>query len=337
MNIRNRMAHFHVPGVSVTYFDDGEIRWSKCYGVLEAGSSHEVTPNSIFHACSMSKMVTALCILRLAQENKLSLYADVNDHLTTWRVPDGGLLAERKVTLANLLAHQAGICDIEGSFGPHEKGDVIPKHADLLRGMSTMAYAPETNFDYSDAGYCVIAQVVEDMLGETIPQLAERYIFEPLGLKRTFFWALGGEARDIFECAVGHDHNGEVVEGKRVCYPNIEGAALWTTPTEFSAIALDLLASCNGTDGTVLNAEMARLMMTPYGSSDFACLGMFYDRARDCYFSQGWGVGMQCKMRMYPRMQRGIVVMTNSEPGMEQDRALIGEIMEHFCPNDTVR
>ena len=348
MNIQNRMDFFHVPGISVTYFADGTLQWNKYLGILESGSDNNVSANSIFHACSISKMITALCVLRLVQDNKLSLYTDVNEYLTEWNIPDSELLKEKKVTLANLLSHQAGFCDIEGSFEPYRNGDSIPKPIDILRGTTIyhkeevqVKYAPETDFVYSDAGYCIIAQIVHDVLGETISQLAKRYIFEPLGLKKTFFWEVGaeslfGDSFDATDCAFGHNSSGNIVEEKRAIYSNIEGAALWTTPYELSTIALDLMASYNDANGTILNSEMAKHMMTPYGASDFACLGIFYDRKGDYYFSQGWGIGMQCKMCLYPSTKKGIVVMTNSDPGMEQNKALVGEVISYVCVNGRI-
>ncbi len=45
---------------------------------------------------------------------------------------------------------------------------------------------------------------------------------------------------------------------------------------------------------------------------------------------------MQCKLRVYYREQRGVTVMTNSEPGMEQDKALVGEIINEVCKNNII-
>ena len=55
------------------------------------------------------------------------------------------------------------------------------------------------------------------------------------------------------------------------------------------------------------------------------------DHGQPYFFSQGWGVGMQCKIRVYYEEMRGVTVMTNSEPGMEQDKALVGEIIKEVC------
>jgi len=344
MNIVERMNYFNVPGVSITYFNNGEISWSKHFGTLERRKDKAVDDNTIFHACSISKMVTALCILRLVQDGKLDLYKDVNEYLSSWKVPTNDFVSNKKVTLANLLAHQAGFYDCDGSFGPYKNGDSIPAVIDILKGTTSYnpeivhaKYTPETDCQYSDAGYCVISQVLLDVLGESVPQVAKQIIFEPLGLKSTFFWEMGKDSYDeisMLDCADGHDNNGEVVEGIRASYPNIEGAALWTTTNELASIVIDLIKSYHGKGGLILNQEMARFMLTPYGCGNKQGIGIFLEKDKNgnpYFFSQGWGVGMQCKLRAYYETQNGIIVMTNSEPGMEQDKALVGDIIENLC------
>ncbi|MCL2840791.1 MAG: beta-lactamase family protein [Defluviitaleaceae bacterium] len=346
MVVTERMKHFNIPGVSVTHFADGEISWSKHFGTLEKGTGKTVDDNSIFHACSMSKMITAICVLRLTQSGKLDLHKDVNEYLTSWKIPDNEFTKTKKVTLANLLAHQAGLVDIAGSFNPYKDGDSVPSLVDILKGATSYSpkevnikYEPETTCQYSDAGYCIINQVLIDVLGESIPQAAEWIIFKPLKLSRTFFWEMGRNAYDgisIDDCAVGHNKHGHVVKEVRATYPNIEGAALWTTTRELASIIIDLLKSYHGKDGLVLNQEMARRMLTPYGCDEHAGLGVFLflnkDNETESYFmSQGWGVGMQCKLRTYIEGQSGVIVMTNSDPGLDQSESLVGEIIKYVC------
>ncbi|MCL2527485.1 MAG: beta-lactamase family protein [Defluviitaleaceae bacterium] len=346
MNIMERMNHFKIPGVSITYFMDGQINWSKHFGTLEKGTDKAVNDKSIFHACSISKMITAICVLRLAQYGELDLHKDVNEYLTSWKIPDSKFTQTKKVTLANLLAHQAGLYDAEGSFSPYKSGDNAPSSLDILTGTTSyypvevsIKYEPETDCAYSDAGYSIINQVLLDVLGETIPQVAKGIILNPLGLKRTFFWEPDKDTYDdiaMEDCAVGHDNDGEIVEEIRAAYPNIEGAALWTTTRELASIVIDLIKSYQGKSGLILNQEMARLMLTSYGCDSSQGLGVFLDKDKDgkpYFFSQGWGVGMQCKLRAYYEGESGVVVMTNSEPGMEQDESLVGEIITYVCEN----
>jgi len=351
MNITERMNHFNIPGVSVTYFVDGEIGWSKHLGTLEKGTDKAVNDNSIFHACSMTKMITAICVLRLAQYGELDLHKDVNEYLMSWKISDNEFTKTKKVTLANLLAHQAGLYDSDGSFSPYKSGDNVPSSVDILKGITKyypeevcIKYEPETDWEYSDAGYCIINQVLLDVLGESIPQTAKWIIFKPLGLQRTFFWEPGKDAYDgilMDDCAVGHDKNSKIVKDVRAAYPNMEGAALWTTTKELASIVMDLIKSYQGKGGLILSQETVRLMLTPYGCTDDQGLGVFLfpdkeNIGNSCFMSQGWGVGMQCKLRAYYEGQSGVIVMTNSDPGIDQSESLIGEIIKYVCDDNGI-
>jgi len=337
MNITERMEHFNIPSVSITRFADGKIDWSKHFGTLEKGTSKIADAHSIFHACSISKMVTAICVLRLAQYGELDLHKDVGEYLKSWKLPDSEFTKTKKITLANLLAHQAGLRDNDDIFNPCKIGDEDLSLVDILNKAVSIQYEPETDFEYSDAGYSIISQVLLDVLGETIPQAANWIIFKPLGLTRTFFMEPNKNEYDgisLDDCAVGHDKHGNVVKQVRAVYPNIQGAGLWTTTSELATIVIDLLKSYHGNGGLVLNQEMAKLMLTPYGCTDDVGLGVFLGKdknGKSLFVSQGWGVGMQCKLRVNHEEQNGIIVMTNSDPGKEQDESLVGEIIRFVC------
>ncbi|MDR0326242.1 MAG: beta-lactamase family protein [Oscillospiraceae bacterium] len=346
MNVVERMSHFNVPGVSVSYFEDAEIKWNKFFGVMEKGTEKSINENSIFHACSISKMITALCVLSLAQDGKLDLHRDVNEYLVSWKIADNDFTEKNKVTLARLLSHQAGLYDLEGSFAPYKSGDKIPSPIDIITGATAyhkedvkVKYIPETDSEYSDVGYSIISQVLQDVFGEAISQIAKRIVFDPLGLQKTFFWEIGKEKFECFalsDCVVGHDNSGDIVDEIRACYPNIEGAALWTTTRELSLIVIDTIKSYQDKSGKVLTHDMAKFMLSPFGCSNDTGMGVFLvndSNGNPYFFSQGWGVGMQCKLRAYYKSQKGVVVMTNSEPGVEQDESLVGEIIEYVCIN----
>ena len=115
-------------------------------------------------------------------------------------------------------------------------------------------------------------------MGESIPQVADRVIFKPLGLASTFFWELDkNQHEDIgpHDCAVGHDKHGDIVKETRAIYPNVDGARLWSSTKELAVIVVNLLKSYHGGGGLMLNQEMAQLMLTPYGCTSDVGLGVF--------------------------------------------------------------
>jgi CubicO group peptidase (beta-lactamase class C family) len=71
--VQERMAFWHVPGLSVAVIRNGQIAWAKGYGVKQVGANEPVDTESVFSAGSVSKMAAAIVSLRLVMEGKLAL------------------------------------------------------------------------------------------------------------------------------------------------------------------------------------------------------------------------------------------------------------------------
>ena len=87
LTIEQLMTRFRIPGVSVAVFKDFEIHWAKGYGVADVESKAPVDERTMFQAASISKPVTAMAVMRAVQDGKLSLDADINTILESWKVP----------------------------------------------------------------------------------------------------------------------------------------------------------------------------------------------------------------------------------------------------------
>ncbi len=92
-----RMQEAHVPGVSIAVVHNGKLEWARGYGVMAEGGP-PVTPDTIFQAGSISKPLAAMGTLRLVQDGKLSLDADVNTELKSWKLPPSDAAPGAKVT-----------------------------------------------------------------------------------------------------------------------------------------------------------------------------------------------------------------------------------------------
>lgn len=335
MPLAERMAHYHVPGVSVAVVAGAQLEWARGYGTLRAGHDAPVEPDSLFHAASLSKLVAAVTALRLVAEGTLELDHNVNHWLKRWQVPVNDLTRANPVTLRRLLAHQSGIVDPEGSFEPLREGEAFPRMVDVLAGRTRLHPGPvhvtveaECDFYYSDAGYCVIEQLITDATGQRFDAVVAERVFEPLGMARSRYQhdaALGGEAN----AACGHNPDGTPLPGCRAVYPYPAAAGLWTTPTDLALLLIALIGSLEGESDSLLPHPLAWDMITAQGCTDWMGLGVFVEGERRAVsiFSQGWGAGSQCQLVAYPLLGMGAVVMTNSNPGQPQHRALTGEIM----------
>ena len=83
-----RLKDRHIPGLSLAVVEEGKIVRAQGYGFTDKSGQTPVTPETLFQAGSISKPVAAFAALHLVQDGKLSLDADVNTELRTWKVPD---------------------------------------------------------------------------------------------------------------------------------------------------------------------------------------------------------------------------------------------------------
>lgn len=190
-------------------------------------------------------------------------------------------------------------------------------------------YEPESDFQYSDAGFCIIQQVIEDVCGKPFEVLIDELIFEPLHMKNSTFGltALTGSSGP-FSC--GHNKNGEVISSEYPIYPYPAAAGLWTTPIDLAILVIEVMNSLKGKSKIGLSENKAKELITSQGCKEWAGLGVFLDGTeQEIEFSSlGWGVGFQCMLVAYPYLETGVVIMTNTDLGVHQMKGIIGEILK---------
>ena len=305
------------------------------YGLLAADEAAQVDAASVFHAASMSKLVTAVGVLRLVGLGHLPLDEDVNGLLRSWRLERDRATGQTPVTLRMLLSHQGGVVDPEGAFdtSPPDLGD--PPLLHVLRGECALnprpvrvELAPGGQFSYSDAGFCVVEQVMVDVTRTSFDDLMNELVLDPLHMTRSRF-GLPLAAQDDDNVAVGHDKHGSVVDGRRPHYPYLAAAGLWSTPSDLAAVLAALHRSMTHRGSFGLDPEHAQDLVRGQLDTPWAGLGTFVsgDGERAQLASQGWGVGFQCMLRARPRSGEAVVVMTNCDPGRPQDEALTGPLV----------
>ena len=105
--IQERLAQYKVPGVSIAVIQDFKVEWARAYGVKDVETKEPVSTETLFQAGSISKPVAAMIALKRVEQGKIALDEDINNKLTSWKLPDNEFTAKRKVTLANLLSHSS--------------------------------------------------------------------------------------------------------------------------------------------------------------------------------------------------------------------------------------
>jgi N-acyl-D-amino-acid deacylase len=297
------MADYHVPGGAFAMAKDGRLIHAQSYGLTCTDSGQAVRPDSLFGIASVSKPVTAVAILKLVEEGRLNL----DDRAFGILDPLAGQEMDPRIhdiTIRHLLEHSAG-WDRRRTFDPIDSHLPAKHLPDEERPASCVAiirfmlgrrldFAPGTRHAYSNLGYCVLSQVIEEVTGQTYESYVQAEVLAPLGIEgmRT-----GGSLLDerVDGEVCYYDYPGAV--DKRSLFPN--GPMLVPQPYGsmnlqaaaasggWIASAVDLVRFVLAVDGQtsppdILQLETIRLMTTRSGLPDW--------QDSDYYYALGWEI-----------------------------------------------
>lgn len=316
----SRMAELHVPGVSIAVVHNGRFDWVRGYGVKQLGGE-PITPDTLFQAGSISKSITAMAVLHLVQEHKLSLDSDVNALLTSWKIPPSTAAPGATVTLRELLTHTAGMT-VHG-FAGYAANTPVPTLLQVLNGEPPANSAPiriesvpGEKWKYSGGGYTVIQQLLIDVSKEPFAKLLHDTVLAPIQMTHsTFDQPLPAALRPSI--ATPYATGGVPVAGGPHTYPELAAAGLWTTPSDLARYIIEVQQSLEGHANHVLSQSMTQQMLTP-GKGSWGLGVQIGGSTSDQYFSHG-GVdeGYESLFVAYEHNGDGAVVMTNAEGGSQ--------------------
>jgi CubicO group peptidase (beta-lactamase class C family) len=216
------------PGAAVAVIQHGKLVFEKGYGLANLEYDIPVTPQTVYHVASVSKQFTAMALVLLEQEGKLSLADDVHKYLP--ELPDYG----HPITLRQLLQHTSGIRDQWQTLGlaGWRLDDVITQKQilGLLFRQKELNFAPGTAHLYSNGGYTLAAEVVARVSGKPFPDFCQERIFGPLAMTRTHFHQ--DHRRIVHDRAYSYEKRGEGYQASPLNYANVGATSLFTTASD---------------------------------------------------------------------------------------------------------
>jgi CubicO group peptidase (beta-lactamase class C family) len=319
LTLQQAMDRLNIPSVSLALIDQDRIAFTRAYG---AG----VTPDTLYQAASLSKFVAAVGAMRLVEAGQIALDQDVNDTLTSWKVPTNGF--DHKVTLRGLLSMTAGI-GVPGFVG-YELGAPLPNLTQILYGVPpansppvTVIADPGSAYHYSGGGYEIAEAVMIDAGKTPFPELMAELVLKPTGMGRsTFVQPLPADLTG--DAAGGHYADGKNLPGGYHVFPEHAAAGLWSTPTDLATLLLTIGRSWRGESSLFLKPETTREMMSRQNGGPYG-LGAAIGEAEGALvmMKRGQNVGYQAYLILLPAEGNGMVVMTNSDNGSILADALI--------------
>lgn len=320
ITLERLMALNRVPALSVAVIDNYQIAWAKAYGFKAPGEKEHATTRTLFLAGSVSKSVTAVGMMSLVEQQRLSLDEDVNLKLRSWKVPDNEYTKTQKVTLRRIASHTAGLSVF--GFGGYAVGEDRPTLQQVLDGQPPansepvrVVSVPGSGYSYSGGGTTIEQQVMIDVVGEPFPKLMKRMLFDPLGMTDSTFEQPLPQSWEP-RAASGAEADGRLLAGRWHIFPEMAAAGLWTTPTDLARLTIDVALSAKGR-GRILSAPLAREMLAPQPEGNGEATLGFFIRAPNpsVFLNNGSDIGFKAMLRMDVETGQGAIIMTNSENG----------------------
>ena len=179
------------PGLSVIVVKDGEIVYDNAFGYADAPRKIKAMPETVYHWWSMTKIPTAIAVMQLQEQGKLTLDDEVTKHLPWFEVAYPSSTSPT-ITIRHLLQHTAGLKNpIPAMIGWVHYDDSIPNQTDVLKKhlpkFNSLEFEPGTKAVYSNSNYMVLGAVIEAASGQTYETYITENILQPLGMTQTGF------------------------------------------------------------------------------------------------------------------------------------------------------
>lgn len=186
---------------SVLIAENGQIIFEKSFGFADEQTNRKINDSTVFELASVSKQFTAMGIVQLEKEGKLSYQDDISKY-----VPE--LIDYKGITIKNLLNHTGGLPDYMGIADKNWDKSKIATNDDMLKMFKQLhpkkLFEPNEKWDYSNTGYLILATIIERVSGQEFENYLNDKIFKPLGMNNTFVYRRRFAPKEIQNYANGY-------------------------------------------------------------------------------------------------------------------------------------
>jgi CubicO group peptidase (beta-lactamase class C family) len=287
------MAEYHVPCVSVGVIENGQLKWVKNFGELQAG--HPAPQNTLFNIASQTKPVTAMLTLKLVELGQWDLDEPLAHY---WIDPDiAGDPYLMKLTTRFVLSHQTGF--------PNWRTD---NGGTKLR----FQFEPGTASGYSGEGFEYLRRALEAKFHKSLAVLMDSLLFKPLGMKNTYYWS---ENLDTSRFAMWHDGQGKRYSTSIQTSVNAADDLI-TTIEDYCRLG-DYAMELADKGGPVYAEMVKPQRRTKPGIAAGLGWGLVDGLPNGAYAIQHGGsdIGVRTMAVFLPGSKSGVVVMTNGDNG----------------------
>jgi len=321
-----------MPGAVVGVIIDGELAFVKVNGVREKTNDAPVTAETVFRIASMTKSFTAMAILKLRDEGKLSLEDPVSKYIPELKDLPYPTSDSQTLNIRHLLTHSEGFPE-DNPWGDRQLAQSDQTMRNWMRNGIPFSTSPGTAFEYSNYGFAILGQIIAKASGRPYADYVRDNILRPLGMNASTF-EMSAVPKD--QIALGYRWENNASKPEPILAHGSFGAmgGLWTNAHDLARYVAFLMSAFpprDEPDNGPIKRSSAREMQQAWRASpasvfrptvdgplQLSASGYGYGLAisQDCRFSyivsHGGGLpGYGSLMRWLPEHGIGLIGMSN--------------------------
>jgi len=299
------MKRFEVAGVSIAVVDPSGVR-GIAFGVSDPATGAAIDPwRTRFHAASVTKLLTSIAVLQLADQGLLRL----DDPIATHLPPDVARpLMDSGIQIRHVLTHTAGFADQWVGMAATAPEDVWSIRDYVRRRPAVIVEPPGTVTRYSNYGFTLVGLVVEHVTGLPFQQVVRRRVLEPLGMTGSY---IGPRPIDEFD-APGLFYRSTITREPAIYEHTVPAGGLHGPVTDLARVAAIVTGIPLPGSAAVVSPEGIAAIRPPSQGVAGWGLGVFrYGDVADAWITAGEVPGFSTRILMLPRRRAAIVVAVN--------------------------
>jgi len=342
----NFMENYHIPGLSLAVSKDGRLIYLKQYGYADFSSKEEVTKNSLFRIGQISQTITAIAIMKLIQEGKLSLESRV--------FGDSGILGTKygmhpytanisNITVNELLHHTCG--GWSGGLDdrvddPKFRDTSITKEQFLTWTLDNIPLrnVPGSSYGFSNFGYLVLGRIIEKISGLSYTNFVKDSILKPIGISdmQIAGWLGDKKKNEVTNYKDRFFTRYDAELDDEFCFPRADACSGWI------ASATDLLILTDNvnrfsSNNNILDSTSRRIMLTASNPNEhFACGWFLNDDFKNRYYMSEH-FGQTSEMVCAANGFSWVILINTNRPAIENYLNELDQIMWKALSNPGIK
>jgi CubicO group peptidase (beta-lactamase class C family) len=174
----------HVPGAAWGVIVGGELAHAAASGFRDIASKAPVDADTVFRIASMTKSFTAMSILKLRDDGKLSLEDPAEKYVPEMKALAYPTTDSPRITIRHLLSHAEGFPE-DNPWGDRQLADTDEQLSQMIRGGIPFSNAPGIAYEYSNYGFAILGRIVSNVSGMKYTDFVTANVLKPLGMTST--------------------------------------------------------------------------------------------------------------------------------------------------------